>query len=87
MGTCPQKLSRALIYDLTFMCEFDSVIVSLNIISDKLVYIIIGEFVIVVPKQTPGEHFEGLDMLTKLLEAKGKKPAPSSLIEVIGTFY
>ncbi|XP_060574596.1 protein SHQ1 homolog [Ruditapes philippinarum] len=42
-----------------------------------------GEFVIVVPKQTPGEHFEGLDMLTKLLEAKGKKPAPSSLIEVI----
>ncbi|XP_060565099.1 protein SHQ1 homolog [Ruditapes philippinarum] len=42
-----------------------------------------GEFVIVVPKQTPGEHFEGLDMLTKLLEAKGKKPTSSSLIEVI----
>ncbi|XP_045164880.2 protein SHQ1 homolog [Mercenaria mercenaria] len=42
-----------------------------------------GEFTVVVPKQTPGEHFEGLDMLTKLLEAKGKTPAASSLIEVL----
>lgn len=43
-----------------------------------------GEFTVVVPKKTPGEHFEGLDMLTKLLAPKSKN-TPSNLIEVLDT--
>lgn len=43
-----------------------------------------GSFVIKVPKQVPGEEFEGLDMITKLLTPKGQTSAKQPLIEVIG---
>ena len=41
-------------------------------------------FTIRVPKETPGEHFEGLDMITKLLAPKGQRTAAPPLIQVIG---
>ncbi|XP_064632861.1 protein SHQ1 homolog [Lineus longissimus] len=36
-----------------------------------------------IPKQTPGEHFRGLDMITKLLAPKGNTNAKAPLIEVL----
>lgn len=42
-----------------------------------------GSFVIKVPKQVPGEEFDGLDMITKLLTPKGQTSAKQPLIEVI----
>lgn len=36
------------------------------------------------PKQTPGEHFDGLDMITKLLAPRGKTSASGPLIQVLG---
>lgn len=44
----------------------------------------VGEFHIQFPKEKAGEHFEGLDMLTKLLAPKGKTTAQAPLIQVIG---
>ena len=41
-----------------------------------------GVFTIVVPKETPGEVFEGLDMLTSLLTPKSQK-LKKPVIEVI----
>ncbi len=45
-----------------------------------------GTFTVTVPKQTPGEMFEGLDMLTKLLAPKGQSSAQQPIIEVLGKF-
>jgi protein SHQ1 len=45
--------------------------------------IIVGVFTIVVPKETPGEIFEGLDMLTSLLTPKSHKHK-GPVIEVVG---
>ncbi|KAL4226388.1 Hsp90 cochaperone shq1 [Mactra antiquata] len=42
-----------------------------------------GIFTVLVPKETSGEHFEGLDMLTKLLAPQKKTKDVSPLIEVI----
>jgi protein SHQ1 len=48
-----------------------------------------GIFTIVVTKETPGEHFEDLDLLTKLLARKGEKAAQTApkkpLIEVLSS--
>lgn len=41
-----------------------------------------GIFTIVVPKESPGETFEGLDMLTSLLTPKSQK-LKKPVIEVI----
>lgn len=35
----------------------------------------LGLFTLQVPKETPGEHFEGLQMLTSLLAPKGSRSA------------
>ncbi|XP_065811042.1 protein SHQ1 homolog [Labrus bergylta] len=43
-----------------------------------------GLFIVWVPKETPGEHFEGLQMLTSLLAPKGSRSA-KPLIEVLST--
>ncbi|XP_071804641.1 protein SHQ1 homolog [Asterias amurensis] len=43
-----------------------------------------GSFEICLPKETPGEVFQGLDMLTKLLTPKGQRSAEQPGIEVIG---
>ena len=45
---------------------------------------LLGAFVVKVPKETEGEHFDGLDMLTKLLAPAGKTTAKQPLIEVLG---
>ncbi|XP_076105320.1 protein SHQ1 homolog [Mytilus galloprovincialis] len=42
-----------------------------------------GSFTVTVPKETPGESFEGLDMITKLLTNKGQTTGQSPLIEVL----
>lgn len=42
-----------------------------------------GSFTVKVPKETKGEHFEGLDMITKLLTSKGQPSAKSPMIEVL----
>ncbi|KAG2186420.1 hypothetical protein INT43_002858 [Umbelopsis isabellina] len=48
-----------------------------------------GIFTIIVTKETPGEHFEDLDLLTKLLARKGEKAAQTApkkpLIEVVSS--
>ncbi|KAJ2962300.1 hypothetical protein NQZ79_g2549 [Umbelopsis isabellina] len=48
-----------------------------------------GIFTIVVTKETPGEHFEDLDLLTKLLARKGENAAQTApkkpLIEVLSS--
>lgn len=44
---------------------------------------IVGSFTVTVPKETPGELFEGLDMITKLLTNKGQTTGQSPLIEVL----
>ncbi|KAM3589150.1 hypothetical protein VKS41_000028 [Umbelopsis sp. WA50703] len=48
-----------------------------------------GIFTIVVTKETPAEHFEDLDLLTKLLARKGEKAAQTApkkpLIEVLSS--
>ncbi|XP_006819470.1 protein SHQ1 homolog [Saccoglossus kowalevskii] len=43
-----------------------------------------GYFNIRIPKENPGENFDGLDMLTKLLAPKGKTSAAQPLIQVVG---
>ncbi|XP_076039747.1 protein SHQ1 homolog [Oratosquilla oratoria] len=43
-----------------------------------------GVFVITCQKQTPGENFQGLDMLTSLLTPPGTSGVNKPLIEVIG---
>ena len=43
-----------------------------------------GKFVIKLSKATPGEHFEGLDLLTKLLSTNENNKFIKPLIEVIG---
>uniref|UniRef100_A0A7N8Y4X8 Protein SHQ1 homolog n=1 Tax=Mastacembelus armatus TaxID=205130 RepID=A0A7N8Y4X8_9TELE len=43
-----------------------------------------GLFSLWVPKETPGEHFEGLQMLTSLLAPKGSRSA-KSLVEDVST--
>ncbi|XP_072178404.1 protein SHQ1 homolog isoform X1 [Diadema setosum] len=43
-----------------------------------------GSFTIRVPKETPGEHFEGLDLLTRLLAPRGATSAAEPHIEIIG---
>ncbi|XP_022254832.1 protein SHQ1 homolog isoform X2 [Limulus polyphemus] len=42
-----------------------------------------GTFTIKMPKMSPGEVFEGLDMITKLLTPSGKISAASPVIEVL----
>lgn len=42
-----------------------------------------GLFTLRVPKETPGEHFEGLEMLTSLLAPKGTRSA-KPLVEDTG---
>ncbi|GAB1598247.1 protein SHQ1 homolog isoform X1 [Argonauta hians] len=42
-----------------------------------------GKFSVQFPKKTVREHFEGLDMITKLLTPKGNYSAKSPLIEVL----
>ena len=51
-------------------------------------YFCVGEFIICIPKAEPGEWFEGLDMLTKLLapSSSGKKTTKQPLIQVIGVY-
>ncbi|ESO89850.1 hypothetical protein LOTGIDRAFT_233998 [Lottia gigantea] len=44
-----------------------------------------GEFNIKFPKKIPGEVFEGLDLLTKLLTPKGELSASQPLLEIIGS--
>lgn len=46
-----------------------------------------GKFLIKLSKASPGEHFEGLDLLTKLLSNKDKNKSKRPLIEVIGDDY
>ncbi|XP_074646856.1 protein SHQ1 homolog [Tubulanus polymorphus] len=43
----------------------------------------IASYTVKVPKLNPGEYFEGLDMITKLLAPKGKSTAAAPLIEVL----
>ena len=43
-----------------------------------------GLFTVWVPKETTGEHFEGLQMLTSLLAPKGARSA-KPLIEDVST--
>ncbi|OCT85918.1 hypothetical protein XELAEV_18024088mg [Xenopus laevis] len=43
-----------------------------------------GIITVCVPKETPGQHFEGLDLLTSLLAPRGSKSA-KPLIEEIGS--
>ncbi|XP_041650908.1 protein SHQ1 homolog isoform X2 [Cheilinus undulatus] len=43
-----------------------------------------GIFFVQVPKETPGEHFEGLQLLTQLLAPKGSRSA-KPLVEVLNT--
>ena len=43
-----------------------------------------NEFKIACPKVNKGEHFKGLDMLTSLLEPKGKRSVDEKLIQVVG---
>ncbi len=43
-----------------------------------------GTFIITVDKERPGEQFDGLDMLTKLLAPTGASKASAPLIEVLG---
>lgn len=43
-----------------------------------------GQFTIRVTKETKGEHFPDLDLLTKLLARTGEKETKKPLIEVIG---
>ena len=38
---------------------------------------------VIIPKATPGEHFDHLDMLTRLLTQPRKTPATNSGIEVL----
>lgn len=42
-----------------------------------------GSYTIKVPKETKGQQFEGLDMITKLLTPKGQTTAQSPMIEVL----
>jgi len=50
-----------------------------------IIYILFpGTFTLVFPKATPGEVFEGLDMLTKLLAPSGERSAKQPVIEVVG---
>ncbi|KAK3581255.1 hypothetical protein CHS0354_032981 [Potamilus streckersoni] len=42
-----------------------------------------GTFLITVPKETRGQYFEGLDMLTKLLAPKGTTSAQAPLIQIL----
>lgn len=44
----------------------------------------VGLFTIRVPKETTGEHFEGLQMLTSLLAPKGSRSA-KPLVEDLST--
>ncbi|CAG8753667.1 14827_t:CDS:2, partial [Acaulospora morrowiae] len=44
----------------------------------------IGEIVIDLPKETPGEDFSDLDLLTKLLAPRKSKILDKPLIEVVG---
>lgn len=44
----------------------------------------VGLFTLRVPKETAGEHFEGLQMLTSLLAPKGSRSA-KPLVEDIST--
>ena len=48
---------------------------------------LLGSFIIKVDKENAGEHFEGLDLLTKLLAPVGSSNASGRLIEVIGECY
>ncbi|XP_047204635.1 protein SHQ1 homolog isoform X2 [Girardinichthys multiradiatus] len=43
-----------------------------------------GVFTLKVPKETPGEHFEGLQMLTSLLAPKGSRSAKPLVEDVSG---
>ncbi|XP_013414830.1 protein SHQ1 homolog [Lingula anatina] len=43
-----------------------------------------GSFTIRIPKEVPGQWFEGLDMLTKLLAPKGESSASLPVMEVLG---
>ncbi|XP_072016545.1 protein SHQ1 homolog [Amphiura filiformis] len=44
-----------------------------------------GYFTVTVPKETQGEYFDGLDMLTTLLAPVGKTSATEPVLEVIDT--
>ncbi|XP_033102345.1 protein SHQ1 homolog [Anneissia japonica] len=44
-----------------------------------------GSFTITIPKETKGEYFEGLDMLTKLLAPSGQTHTEGACIEVTGS--
>lgn len=44
-----------------------------------------GLFTIRIPKETPGQHFEGLDMLTALLAPKGSRSAKPLVEEMEGS--
>lgn len=43
-----------------------------------------GVFVIRIPKEIPGEKFDGLDMLTKLMAPSGANSASEPSIQTIG---
>lgn len=47
-------------------------------------YLAVGLFTLRVPKETAGEHFEGLQMLTSLLAPKGSRSA-QPLVEDLNT--
>lgn len=44
--------------------------------------ILLGNFVVKVPKKTKGEHFKNLDMITELLRPQ-KRPTAEHLVEEI----
>lgn len=46
-------------------------------------FLALGLFTLWVPKETAGEHFEGLQMLTSLLAPKGSRSA-KPLVEDLG---
>lgn len=53
-------------------------------VSIKEIYLL-GIFTIRLPKETPGQHFEGLNMLTALLAPRKPRTA-KPLVEEIGMF-
>jgi len=64
--------------DLRYTCVINIVLMT------SFLFCFTGTFTIKVPKASPGKHFEGLDMITKLLTPKGNTSAAQPLIEVLG---
>jgi len=46
-----------------------------------------AKFTIAIPKANPGEYFDGLNLLTKLLAPSGETSAKPPKIEVLGSYF